>query len=104
MILHNITYNVDTSIHLQWLEWVNAIFIPQLMQSRLISQSRICRILAEEEGGKAYSLQLVSGSKKEHREFVAVHLHKAEAMMAEKFSGRFVNFSTALDILHQHDI
>ena len=51
MIIYNVTVNVDLDVHDQWLQWMKATHLPDVMATGLFLDQRMCRVLAEDEGG-----------------------------------------------------
>ena len=56
MIIYNVTLNVDNDVHTEWLEWMKHTHIPDVMATGMFLDSRICRVLAEDEGGITYAV------------------------------------------------
>ena len=59
MILYNVTVNIDNDVREEWLQWMKETHIPEMMDTGLFLESRLSRILAEEEGGSSYEVQYV---------------------------------------------
>ena len=57
MIVYNVTINVDTDVATEWLHWMKTVHIPDVMSTGLFLDNRICRVLAEEDGGLTYAIQ-----------------------------------------------
>ena len=57
MILYNVTINIDSNVHDEWLKWMKEVHIPDVLATGMFVETKIARILAEEEGGMAYSIQ-----------------------------------------------
>ena len=51
MIIYNVTVNIDESIHEEWLLWMKNVHIPDVMETGHFLENKICKILAESEGG-----------------------------------------------------
>ena len=46
MIIYNVTVNVDLDVHDQWLQWMKATHLPDVMATGLFLDQRMCRVLA----------------------------------------------------------
>ena len=66
MILYNVTINIDYDVHDEWLKWMKEVHVPDVINTRLFLNARICRIHAEEEGGKSYSIQYLLKNMKDY--------------------------------------
>ena len=102
MILYNVTVNIDTSVEQDWLNWMKEKHIPEVMKTGMFLENKICRILAEEEGGASYSIQYIC---KDLETFELYEQKFAPALRkdhTEKYNGKFAAFRTLLEIVHQH--
>ena len=57
MIIYNVTVNVDEDVLPEWLKWMSRQHIPDVMKTGLFVECKLSKILAEEAGGKSYSVQ-----------------------------------------------
>jgi hypothetical protein len=56
MILYNVTVSIDPSIHEEWLEWMKAKHIPDVMSTGCFVEARISRVHGEEENGMTFAM------------------------------------------------
>jgi Domain of unknown function (DUF4286) len=64
MIIYNVTINVDESIHLDWLKWMQNKHINEVLATGLFTQAKLVKVLVEEEmGGTTYAVQYFTDSK-----------------------------------------
>lgn len=100
MILYNVTVNVDEDAAALWLEWMKDVHIPEVMATGYFINARIAKILAEEAGGKAYSVQYYA---KTMDDFERYEQHEADRLRRdhqEKFGAKTAAFRTLLHIVH----
>ena len=57
MIIYNVTINIDKDIHEEWLYWMKAVHIPDVMATGCFIENRICKIIGDEETGINYAIQ-----------------------------------------------
>lgn len=103
MYIYNVTINVDPSIHMAWLEWMNKTHIPMMLGTGKFSKAKICRVLVEEEtGGVTYAVQYQT----ESREKLDAYYKEDAAGMRqdgfERFGEAFVAFRTELEIISEY--
>ena len=72
MIIYNVTVNIDEDVHEEWLDWMQRVHIPDVMNSGMFLEAKISKILAEEEGGLSYAIQY-SGKFVAFRTLLKVH-------------------------------
>ena len=99
MIIYNVTINIDDDVREEWLKWMKESHIPEVMNTGLFIEYRICKVLVQEESGTTFSVQYtcegMENLDKYQKEF-APCLQKAHS---DKFEGKFVAFRTLLEIL-----
>ena len=102
MILYNVTINIDHDVHDEWLQWMKSKHIPDVLNTGLFIENRICRILAEEEGGKSYSIQYLLKNMADYNTYQDEYAASLQLEHTQKFEGKFVAFRTILEVVHEH--
>ena len=100
MILYNVTVNIDESIEKEWLSWMKEIHIPEVMNTGCFTENKICRILAEEEGGKAYSIQYLAPNMETYIHYQTEFAPALQQSHSAKYAGKFAAFRTLLEVIH----
>lgn len=102
MIIYNVTVVIDEVVEQEWLEWMKSKHIPDVMNTGYFKENRICKILAEAEGGVSYAVQYTCTSMKDLDEYQEKHAPALQQEHTEKYNGKFAAFRTLLEIIHQH--
>ena len=100
MILYNVTINIDESIHEEWLTWMKEVHIPDVLATGCFTENKICRILAEEEGGKAYSIQYLAPDMETYINYQTEFAPALQQEHTKKYAGKFGAFRTLLEVVH----
>jgi len=100
MIVYNVTLSVDEPIHQEWLEWMKQVHIPDVMATGLFLDSRIVRVLAEEEGGVTYAVQYTCADMATYERYRDEHAPRLQAETEKRYGGRYAAFRTLLEVLH----
>ncbi len=100
MILYNVTINIDNAVEEEWLNWMQSVHIPDLMNTDLFLDSKLCRIHAEEEGGKSYSIQYLLKNWDDYNTYVNDFAENMQKEHAQKYANKFVAFRTILEVVH----
>lgn len=100
MIIYNVTVNVDADVAEEWLQWMKAVHIPDVMSTGMFLDNRICRVLAEEEGGFTYAIQYTAADMATYERYKAEHAPRLQAETQKRYSGKFVAFRTLLEVVH----
>ena len=101
MILYNVTVSVDEDIAEEWVKWMREKHIPDVMATGKFIESKLSRVLGEEEGGITYAVQYLC---KDRKTFDAYTLEDAPALQKEhsdRYEGKFAAFRTLLNVVHQ---
>ena len=98
MIIYNVTVNIDEDVHDDWFEWMSDVHIKDVMNTGLFIEARFSRILAEEEGGKSYSIQYLCKSMEDLEKYQEVHAPKLQEDHTSRYEGKFVAFRTLLRV------
>lgn len=100
MILYNVTINIDADIHDEWLKWMKEVHIPDVLATGMFEEGKVARILAEEEGGRAYSIQYLAKTMDDYNRYQSEFAPKLQAEHQERYGGKFAAFRTLLHIVH----
>ena len=73
MIIYNVTVNIDEDVHDDWFQWMSEVHIKDVMDTGLFLEARFSRILAEEEGGRSYSIQYLCKSMEDLEKYQEEH-------------------------------
>jgi hypothetical protein len=101
MILYNVTINIDEDVHEDWLNWMKAVHIPDVMNTGLFRSYKICRILAEEDGGKSYAIQYFCESMEMLEQYQEKHAPQLQQEHTQRYSGKFGAFRTLLQVVDE---
>ncbi|MBC2838537.1 DUF4286 family protein [Robiginitalea sp. SC105] len=103
MIIYNVTINVEDGIHAEWLQWMQAIHIPDVLATGHFRNARICRVLVEEElGGTTYSVQYEAPDRASLDSYYREHAGRLRELVADRYGDRLVAFRTELEIISEH--
>lgn len=97
MNILNTTYNIETSIEQDWINYIKETHIDLCKQTGLIIDTRFCKVLVEEEmEGKTYSLQLAFKNKEDLVRFKTKFFDKIHTILLTKYLNKVVFFSIEL--------
>lgn len=100
MIIYNVTVNVEPSIHLDWLEWMKKVHIPEVLSTGLFLEHKILRVLSIEEGeGHTYSIQYTLENQSQLELYMQEHAPRLQREHIERYRNKFVAFRTILEIV-----
>jgi len=91
---------VDHDAHDDWFDWMKNIHIPDVMNTKLFTENRMCRLLTvDESDGITYAIQYgckdMATLEKYQREFAA----ELQRDHTERYKGKFVAFRTLMEVV-----
>ena len=57
MIIYNVTVSIDDEVHDEWVSWMKDTHIPDVMNTGLFVENKMCRVISHQEEGSSYSIQ-----------------------------------------------
>lgn len=98
MIIYNVTVSIDEEVHEDWLNWMKEVHIPDVMRTESFIESKISKILAEEEGGKSYSIMYLCRDMKTLEHYQEHHAPALQEDHTKRYAGKFAAFRTLLEV------
>jgi hypothetical protein len=100
-VLYNVTCSVDPEIHEEWLNWMVNKHIPDVMNTGMFLENRICRIHEYEENGVTYAIQYVARNQNDLNEYMEQFAPALQKEHADKYGSHVAAFRTTLEIVHE---
>ena len=99
-ILYSVTVNINNDVHDEWLYWMQNVHMPEVMQTGMFIENRMCRLIGDEDsGGVTYSMQYVCANIDKYYEYQDKFAPNLQAETLKKFKDKFVAFRTLLEII-----
>ncbi len=100
MILYNVTVKINQTLETEWLQWMRERHIPDVMNTGLFINYKICKILFEEEdGGVTYAFQYYLKDMDTFKEYQAKHAKALQADHTERYKDQYVAFRTLMEVI-----
>jgi uncharacterized protein DUF4286 len=99
MIVYNVTVNVDADVHDDWLRWMTDTHIPEVMATGLFLDSRMARVLSDDEGF-TYAIQYSCADMAAYERYRDQHAAGLQGRTRERYGDRFTAFRTLLEVVH----
>lgn len=99
-ILYNVTVNIDHKSHEEWVEWMKATHIPDVMATGKFLTYQFQRIIeTENETGVTYAIQYLAPNMQTYREYHENHSEALQAQHAKRYNGKYGAFRTLMEVL-----
>lgn len=98
MLLYNVTYNIENDAHDEWLRWMKATHVPQVMATGLPIGNRVFRLLTEiDNGGVTYSFQYFFADMEDYESYQNDYAPRIRAEVDRRYRNKYVVFRTLLE-------
>jgi len=98
MFLYNVTIGIDQDVEQEWIQWMKATHIPDVLKTGLFVSHKFYKILHDnEDGTSSYSVQYFAQSIQDIQQYLENH---APALIAEHqrlYRDKHVAFRTVLE-------
>ena len=99
MIIYNVTVKVAHAIEKEWLHWMKSEHIPDLMNTGLFVDFRLCRLLEQDEtDGLTFTVQYHCDSMEHYQTYIAEHSTAMREKGLKKFGNQFIAFRTVMQV------
>jgi len=94
MYIYNVTINIDETVHLEWLTWMETHILKVLNTGRFTS-AKLTEVLVEEDmGGKTYSVQYTANTREDLENYYKNEADKLRSEGLKKFGDKMLAFRT----------
>ena len=97
MIVCNVTVKIEKSVKDEWLQWMQAVHIPDVMSTGYFEDHRVARVLVDEDDGFTYSIQYRIESIEKLSEYQSKDAPRLQAEHSKRYEGKYVAFRTLLE-------
>ena len=105
MILYNITFVVEDSVHDEWFSWFKAEHIDDYLKSGSFLGARFGKITSHEEPGmKTYSIQFFVNDVETLDHFKQTFLGDLQRKLLLKFGTNVLSFSSEMDHIGDYSL
>lgn len=102
MIIYNVTSNIATDVHEEWLDWMQHTHIPEVIATGKFKKARLVKVLVEEDHGVTYSVQFYTDSKAKLDQYYEEDAPRLRQSTAAKFGEKVLSFRTELQHISDH--
>lgn len=100
MIIYNVTLKVESDVADSWLSWMKNEHIPDVMATGLFTDSRLCRLLDQDEAdGLTFAAQYFCNGIEQYNEYIDKHATAMRDKAFLRFGGKFIAFRTVMEVL-----
>ncbi len=100
MILYNVTVKVSPEIEVEWAIWMKEVHIPDVMNTGLFTEYKMCRLLEQDESdGKTFAIQYLCKSAEDFASYQKEFAPALQQDHKQRFGDKFIAFRTIMEVL-----
>lgn len=100
MIIYNVTIKVENEIADEWVSWMSEEHMPEVMQTGLFVENKLCRLLEQEEDdGVTFIAQYFCSGLTEYNTYISEHAQVLRDKGFKRFGGKFIAFRTVMEVV-----
>lgn len=97
MIIYSVSVKIDLDVHDEWLQWMKAEHIPEVLATKKFTTYKMLRILAQDEtDGINYNIQYNANTMADYFDYLHEHSTVLQEKHLAKYPDKFVAFRTLL--------
>ncbi|HEY1030758.1 MAG TPA: DUF4286 family protein [Flavipsychrobacter sp.] len=99
MIIYNVTVKIEAEGADEWVKWMKEEHMPELMKTGLFTDSRLCRLLEQDETeGRTYTAQYFCNTIEDYNSYIDNHAQHMRDKGFARFGNRFIAFRTVMEV------
>ena len=101
-IIYNVTSSIDDAVVAEWITWMRATHIPEVMQTGLFLDYKFLRVigpLGEEDTGSTYAVQYILPDIESFLKYKDEFAPALQAKTAQRYGERVHSFRTLLEVV-----
>lgn len=100
MILYNVTVKIVEPLETEWLQWMRETHIPDVMNTGLFVNHKICKLLHDDEdGGVTYAFQYFCKDMAAFQEYQTKHAKALQEDHSNRYKDQYVAFRTLMEVI-----
>lgn len=101
MIIYNVTIKVEASIAKEWLQWMQEVHIPEVMQTGCFTDYKIVRLLeVDDTEGPTYATQYYAESKAIYNQYISMFAPALRDKTHKQWGDRIIAFRSVMEVVH----
>ncbi len=104
MIVYNVTTKVDSEIQVDWLEWMQNVYIPEVMKTGCFAGFDILQLrYPRDDEGKTFAVQYYCTDMEQLEQYHRDYATKLQRKHSDKYGNRVAAFKTILERLDKKE-
>ena len=99
--IYNVTIKIAHDIHEDWLQWLKAEHIPEVVQTGCFTNALKLRLMeVDDSNGTTYAVQYFASSKGLYNNYIENHAGEMRQKSFEKWGDNFIAFRSVMQVVN----
>lgn len=99
MLIYNVTIKIEWNISTQWLAWMKAEHIPEVMATQCFERFQMVRVLqTDETEGPTYAVQYYANGYTQYNQYIEDFAPALREKTIQKWGNQFIAFRSLMEI------
>lgn len=101
MIVYNVTILIEDDVREEWLEWMRATHIPDVMATGCFVENKMMKVLVDDPQAIAttYAFHYTANSMDDYQNYVDNYAEKLRKDVVERYGSKMNAFRTLLEVI-----
>ncbi len=100
MIIYNITIKVEWSIAEEWIQWMQGVYIPNVLSTGCFEKHQFVRLLqVDETEGPTYASQYYASALSKYDHYLQYYAPSLGKQIEDKWGEKYVDFRTLMQVV-----
>jgi hypothetical protein len=100
MIIYNVTIKLEEAIHEQWLQWLQAEHVPDVINTGCFTRATVLRLMEiDDSEGPTYAIQYFAESKASYNRYIEKFAPEMRQRSFDKWGSRFIAFRSVMQVV-----
>jgi hypothetical protein len=100
VLIYNVTTKVSTGVHQAWLQWMQQVHIPAVMETGCFLKHQLVHLLdADDEEGVTYAVQYYAANTAQYEAYVSQHASALRQAAFDAWGDAIVAFRSLMQVL-----
>ncbi len=97
MIIYNVTTKVQWAIQEEWLQWMQEVHIPEMLDTGSFYDTRIMHLLdTDDDEGPTYAIQYFAHTIEDYQAYLAFYASTQRDKTVQKWGDQFIAFRSLM--------
>ena len=102
MIVYNVTILIENDVRDEWLEWMRATHVPDVMATGCFVESKLMKVLVDDDPqaiATSYAFQYFMNSMEDYQNYMDNHAEALRKDVVDKYGSKMNAFRTLLEVI-----